>query len=92
MDPRVAKCLGAKRESRAVEFKEAFTPTDSKQALEVLKDLVAIANSGGGTLAIGINNAGQVCNSGVQAVLDHDHAKYCDDPANTRFTTTPTST
>ena len=77
MDPRVAKCLSAKRESRAVEFKEAFTPTDPKQALEVLKDVVAIANSGGGTLAIGISNAGQVCNTGVQVVLDHDHV-YCD--------------
>ena len=55
MDPRVAKCLTAKRESRAVEFKEQFIPTDARQSLEVLKDLVAIANSGGGTLAVGIN-------------------------------------
>jgi hypothetical protein len=58
-DPRVTKCLTAKRESRAVEFKEQFDPTDNRQALEVLKDIVAICNVGGGTLAIGIDNAGK---------------------------------
>ena len=77
-DPRVTKCLTAKRESRAVEFKEQFDPTDNRQALEVLKDIVAICNAGGGTLAIGIDNAGKVCGSDVQPVLGYDHAKYCD--------------
>jgi hypothetical protein len=77
-DPRVVKCLNAKRESKSVEFKERFTPTDVSQALEVLKDIVAIANSGGGALAIGINNAGEACGSDVKPVLDYDHAKYCD--------------
>ena len=78
MDSRVAKCLSAKRESRAVEFKEHFIPTDAKQSLEVLKDIIAIANSGGGTLAVGINNAGEACGNDVKAVLEYDHAKYCD--------------
>ena len=77
-DPRVAKCLTAKRESKSVEFKEQFTPTDTAQALEVLKDIVAIANSGGGTLAIGISNTGAGCGSDIKPVLDYDHAKYCD--------------
>jgi hypothetical protein len=77
-DPRVTKCLTAKRESKAVEFKERFDPTDAPQALEVLKDIVAIANSGGGTLAIGINNAGESCGTDVKPVLEYDHAKYCD--------------
>jgi hypothetical protein len=78
MDPRVAKCLAAKRESRTVEFKEQFIPTDPKQSLEVLKDIVAIANFGGGTLAVGINNAGEACGTDIKPVLQHDHAKYCD--------------
>jgi hypothetical protein len=77
-DSRVTKCLNAKRESKSVEFKERFAPSDASQALEVLKDIVAIANSGGGTLAIGINNAGAGCGSDVKPVLDYDHAKYCD--------------
>ena len=78
MDPKATKCLAAKRESRAVEFKEQFIPTDAKQCLEVLKDIVAIANSGGGALGIGVNNAGEACGTDVSAVLDFDHAKYCD--------------
>jgi len=77
-DPRIAKCLNAKRESKAIEFKEQFLPTDARQALEVLKDIVAIANSGGGVLAIGINNVGESSGFDVKPVLDYDHAKYCD--------------
>ena len=77
-DPRITKCLNAKRESKAVEFKEQFLPTDPRQALEVLKDIVAIANSGGGVLAIGINNTGESSGFDVKPVLDYDHAKYCD--------------
>jgi predicted HTH transcriptional regulator len=71
-DPRITKCLSAKRESRALEFKEQFLPTDARQALEVLKDIVAIANSGGGVLAIGMNNAGESSGFDVKPVLDYD--------------------
>jgi hypothetical protein len=77
-DPRVAKCLAAKRESKSVEFKEQFSPTNAGEALELLKDLVAIANSGGGTIAIGIDNSGALSGADVLPVLAHDHAKYCD--------------
>ncbi len=77
-DSRVAKCLAAKRESKSVEFKEQFNPADTKQALEVLKDLVAIANSGGGALVIGIYNNGNASGFDVKPVIDYDHAKYCD--------------
>lgn len=77
-DPRITKCLNSKRESKAVEFKEQFLPTDPRQSLEVLKDIVAIANSGGGVLAIGINNVGEGSGFDVKPVLDYDHAKYCD--------------
>lgn len=44
----------------------------------MLKDIVAICNSGGGTLAVGINNAGEACGSDIRPVLNYDHAKYCD--------------
>jgi hypothetical protein len=77
-DPRLAKCLTAKRESKSVEFKEQFLPTDPRQSLEVLKDIVAIANAGGGTLAVGIDNSGVATGTDVKAALNYDHAKYCD--------------
>jgi hypothetical protein len=77
-DPRLTKCLTAKRESKSVEFKEQFSPFDVRQSLEVLKDMVAIANSGGGALVIGITNSGQPSGCDVGPVLEYDHAKYCD--------------
>src|SRR5271165_4406135 len=77
-DPRLIKCLAAKRESKAVEFKEQFLPSDPRQSLEVLKDIVAIANSGGGTLAVGINNSGVASDSDIRPAIEYDHAKYCD--------------
>lgn len=78
VDARVTKCLTAKRESKGVEFKAQFDPTDPRQSLEVLKDIVAISNSGGGALAVGINNAGQATGDDVRPTLDFDPAKYCD--------------
>lgn len=78
VDPRIAKCLSAKRESRSVEFKIQFLLSDPKQLIEVLKDIVAIANSGGGTLAIGIDNTGEAAGTDVSEVLNYDQAKYCD--------------
>jgi hypothetical protein len=77
-DVRISKCLAAKRESKSVEFKEQFLPTDPRQSLEVLKDIVAMANSGGGVIAIGIDNSGLASGTDVKPVLTHDHAKYCD--------------
>jgi len=77
-DPRITKCLASRRESRTIEFKEEFDPSSPQQSLETLKDIVAIANSGGGALAIGINNNGKGCKTDVGRVLDYDHAKYCD--------------
>jgi hypothetical protein len=77
-DDRILKCLAAKREPKSVEFKEQFEPTDARQSLEVLKDIIAIANSGGGALAIGIDNAGRASGADMAPTLRHDHAKYCD--------------
>ena len=77
-DPRVTKCLSAKRESKSIEFKREFQPSEAAQSLEILKDVVAIANSGGGTLAVGLDNSGNPAGKDVTAVLAYDHAKYCD--------------
>jgi hypothetical protein len=42
------RAADAKRESKHVEFKEEFDPTNDGNWLELLKDLAAIANVGGG--------------------------------------------
>jgi hypothetical protein len=37
-DPRLTKCLAATCESKAIEVKEQYVPTDPRQSLEILKD------------------------------------------------------
>lgn len=76
--PLLERCIGAKRESKSIEFKTQFFPSDARDSVELLKDIVAIANSGGGAIAIGLTNGGLPSAVDVSAVLSHDHAKYCD--------------
>jgi predicted HTH transcriptional regulator len=53
-----AKPEEAARESTRVEFKEQLDPADGGDWCEVIKDIVAIANSGGGSIVLGIKNDG----------------------------------
>ena len=78
MEGRVEKCLSAKRESKAVEFKESFDPADAGSWCEILKDIVAIANSGGGAIAIGLDSRGNPMGTDVSALLDVDPAVVTD--------------
>ena len=49
----VQRALTAKRESKYIEFKENFDPDSPADWCEVIKDIVAIANSGGGVMSSG---------------------------------------
>src|SRR5689334_11765945 len=55
----IKEALSATRERRAVEFKREFVPSAPGAWLELLKDIAAIANSGGGILIIGLENDGK---------------------------------
>ena len=50
----IDKALAAKRESKHIEFKEGFDPASGHDWCESIKDIVAIANSGGGVLIFGL--------------------------------------
>ena len=52
-DALIAKARSAKRASRHVEFKESFDPTSEEDWREIVKDVVALANSGGGVILFG---------------------------------------
>jgi hypothetical protein len=77
-DPTVAKALNARRESKAVEFKSEFDPALRGAWCEILKDIVAIANSGGGVIVIGLQGAGFPNGADVQGVLGLDPAEVTD--------------
>lgn len=78
MDSRIEKCLSARRESKTVEFKESFNPADAGEWCELLKDIIAIANSGGGSIVIGLDNRGFASGADVTATLAIDAAVVTD--------------
>ena len=54
----IERALTVTRESKYIEFKEAFDPNSAADWCEVIKDIVAIANSGGGILIFGLDSSG----------------------------------
>jgi hypothetical protein len=57
-DTMVSAALAATRESKRVEFIRAFSPAADGAWPELLKDVAAMANSGGGVIVIGAKNDG----------------------------------
>lgn len=49
---------GAKEESGALDFKSSFDPKQNGDWCELVKDIIAMANSGGGCIVIGANDDG----------------------------------
>jgi len=76
-DP-LAKARTAQRESKYVEFKERFDPSSTGEWCELIKDLVAVANSGGGIVVVGVRNNGSPSGQDVKLVLELDAAKITD--------------
>jgi len=67
-----------KRESKNLEFKEQFDPSVEGEWIELLKDFVAIANTGGGVVVVGAANDGTPSGVDVSEVLDLDSAQIGD--------------
>lgn len=68
----------AARESTRVEFKEQLDPKERRDWCEVIKDIVAIANSGGGSVVLGVKNDGSPSSWDPSPILAFDHAKIVD--------------
>ncbi len=78
MEPLILKALDAKRESRSIEFKESFDPDSTRECCEIVKDLVALANSGGGVIVFGIDNDGQPSEADLSPLTALDPARIGD--------------
>lgn len=70
----VEKALRAKRESKYIEFKQDFDSASARDWCEVIKDIVAIANSGGGVIVFGLDNLGSPTGRIVDSIRDIDPA------------------
>ena len=58
-----------------LDFKERFDPSVTSECVELVKDIVAMANSGGGLIVIGVSDNGKASKADVRAVLNLDPAK-----------------
>lgn len=74
----LTKAKTAKRETTHLEFKEQLDVGSERDWCEVIKDIVALANSGGGLLLIGLRNDGSASGSDVGDVLALDPATVTD--------------
>ena len=72
------KALAAKRESKYVEFKAKMDFDEPHTWCEVSKDFVAMANSGGGAILVGVSDDGSPSGEDVSAVLALDSAVIAD--------------
>lgn len=61
-------------ETGNVDFKSAFDATSNRDWLELIKDIAAFANSGGGNILIGLNDDGAPSRSDISALLGVDPA------------------
>lgn len=63
------------KENKQIDFKEAFDPTSAPEWCQILKDIIAMSNSGGGVILFGVKDDGN-------AVEDFDNASILNiDPA-----------
>jgi hypothetical protein len=65
---------GAAEENAALDFKSRFEPQQTADWCELIKDVIAMANSGGGRIVIGVNDDGSPSGADVAAFLGLDSA------------------
>lgn len=73
-DDQLAEAMLATSESSSVDFKQSFNPSAIAEWLELLKDIIAMANSGGGVILIGIADDGSSPGTDVSTALSLDPA------------------
>jgi predicted HTH transcriptional regulator len=73
LDP-VRKAVEAKRESKHLDFKASFDSDSAQDWCEVTKDIVAMANSGGGLIVVGVSDNGRNSGADVSSFASVDPA------------------
>jgi Putative DNA-binding domain len=73
-DKLLARAKNAMRESKTVDFKREFDVASPAAWCEIIKDIVAFANSGGGIIILGVEDNGTSVDVDLSSVLAHDTA------------------
>jgi predicted HTH transcriptional regulator len=71
---RVSELVSRKRESAKLDYKQQYHPGSTHEKVEIVKDLVAMANTAGGYIVIGVDNAGDVVGLTESEALAIDEA------------------
>jgi len=66
------------KESKQIEFKERFDIDSARDWCEIVKDVVAMANSGGGCILIGVKDDGTPSEFDLTNIMDLDPAQLTD--------------
>jgi hypothetical protein len=74
MQQHLSLALDAELESESVDFKSSFDPASASEWLEIIKDIVALANTGGGCILFGVGNDGGCSGVDLSAVFEIDPA------------------
>ena len=78
MKNHIQRALTAKRGSKYVDFKSSLDFAEPHTWCEIVKDMIAMANSGGGILVIGLDNKGSPTRFDPTPVLELDGAAVID--------------
>ena len=74
MDKLIDKALVAIRETKNIEFKSEFDTTSNQDWCEIIKDIIALANSGGGVIIFGLDDVGSPTGYDPSPLLAYDGA------------------
>ena len=77
-DAILTKIATAESETADLDFKSAFDPGSVRDWCELVKDIVAFANSGGGCIAFGVNDDGSPAGTDLTQVRKIDPATVVD--------------
>lgn len=67
------------KESKEIDFKQGFDINSAQECCEIIKDIMAMANSGGGIIMFGIDDNGAIVNGfNTESILSIDPATISD--------------
>lgn len=73
-DTQLTIALERSAEAADLDFKSTFDANQAGDWLEIIKDIAALANSGGGTILVGLNDDGSPSGTDVSGALSIDPA------------------
>jgi hypothetical protein len=74
----LTKVVEAENESAELDFKASFDPTAPQDWCELIKDVVAMANTGGGIVVFGVNDDGTPATADLKPIQALDPATFVD--------------